>query len=235
MSPSAGTRRIRDHSAGDVLGVVADKQTYKNLGYLLLAFPLGIAYHMLLLFGFAFGAILSVLGIGVALILGTIVGSRVLAGFERWLANALLGLDLRSPEDARTSSATGLWSTAKGYLEAASTWRGLGFLMLKLWVGIVGLVLLIALLGTLSVVTAPLHYPYEAELITVNDEAITWTIETLPEALLAVPVGAVLGLVLLHVTNAIGYVVERMALALLDDPATVADQPAEQTDPAESN
>ena len=70
----------------------------------------------------------------------------------------------------------------------------------------------------LSVLTAPVRYPIEVEFVTIDDEAITWTIDTLPEAILAVPVGLFVAIVPLYVVNAFAYVCERIAEALLGDP-----------------
>ena len=230
MTPSAPSRRDSGYAVGDLYGIVVDGQTYKNLLYLLLAFPLGFAYAMMLGFGLAFGAILSLVVIGFAILIGTVVGSRLLARFERWLANALLGLELRAADDVRSSAASSPWATIARYLEAPSTWQGLGFLMLKFWVGFVALVVLVLLGTSLSLLTAPFRYPYEVEFVTVNDEPIAWTIETLPEALLAVPVGALLGLAFLHVSNAFASVCGRMAIALLGEPEALEDAPADASE-----
>ncbi|MXV62590.1 histidine kinase [Natronorubrum sp. JWXQ-INN-674] len=225
MVPS--TLRVRGDSAGDILGVVTDRQAYKNLCYLLLALPLGFIYGMPLLFGFTFGLFFSVLLIGIPILLATVFGTRLAAGLERIVANALLEVDLESPDDVRSPPDGGLLATIRAYLDAASTWRGLGFVLLKFWIWFVSILLLIALATILSVLTAPLHYPYEAELITVNDEPITWTIGTLPEAFLALGVGAILAVVFVHLSNGFAYVAGRMAVALLDGSSSAGDAAAE--------
>jgi len=196
------------------VGVVAAGQTYRNLLYLVLAFPLGFFYGMILGFGFVFGLVLSVVLVGVGILVGTVLLARVLGTFERWLANALLKLDLAEPQDRRESTST-LESIRAG-LDAASTWRSLGFLTLKFWVGIVGLLVFIFLVSLFNLLTAPLRYPTTVEFGEVNGEPVTWTIDTLPEALLAVPLGILVALVVLHVSNGFAYATARMAEALLD-------------------
>ncbi|RQH01716.1 sensor domain-containing protein [Natrarchaeobius oligotrophus] len=217
MSPSTSSERTGGFSAVDLVGVVLERRTYANLGYLLLAIPLGFAYGFLLVFGFVFGAILSVVGVGVAILLVAVICSRVLAGFERVLANALLDLELQRPEDARSSSKTGPWETLKRYLDAPSTWQSVSFLVLRSWIGIVALAFLFVLATVLSLATSPLRYPHEVEFVTVNSEPIAWSIETLPEALAALVVGVVAGLLFLHVMNAFAHVSGRIAVALLDE------------------
>ncbi len=214
------TRAESDGSVvSTVLGVVADRQAYKNLCYVVLAGPLGMAYYAFVTMGLVVGAVLSPVGIGLVVLSVTLLVTRLVAGVERWLANALLGLELRT-DGADVASARGVRARIGAYLEAASTWRGLGFLMVKFPLGVVAIVLLIPLLTALSLVSAPLRYPYAPELVTVNDEPIAWSIETLPEAVLAVAVAVAIGVLVLHLSNAFAYVARQMATALLDEPAS---------------
>lgn len=201
----------------DVLGPVLEAQTYRNALYVLLAFPLALVYWPVLLFGFTFGFLLLIVGIGFLILLGVVVGGRVAARFERWLANALLDLEIRPPDDR--PPAEGFWSTIRSYVDAPSTWRSLGFLFLKFWLGLVPILVLFALVTVLELLTAPLRYPLEIEFVTVNDEPIVWVIETLPEATLALSIGLLLGVALVHVTNGVAYVSGRIAHALLGDPS----------------
>ncbi len=56
------------------LAVAADGQTYRNLGYLLLAFPLGVTYFLFLAVGFALGTAFFVTLLGLPVLLVTIAG-----------------------------------------------------------------------------------------------------------------------------------------------------------------
>ena len=216
MSSTGRPSSERGYSVVGLVGVVAERQTYKNLCYLAMAFPLGLVYSLVFFVGFGFGTILSALGIGVLLLVGTVIGSRLLARFERWLANALLSVDLETADDVRSSS-SGLLTTMRRYFDAPSTWRGLGFLMVKFWFGFVAIVLLFVFITALSFLTVPFRYPHTEELFRINDEPITWTIDTLPEAALAVVLGVGLALAFFHLSNAFAYVAGRIAVALLDD------------------
>ncbi|SIR65347.1 sensor domain-containing protein [Natronorubrum thiooxidans] len=229
MSSTDRPSRERSYSVANFVGVVAERQTYKNLCYLAVAFPLGMVYSVVFLVGFGFGTVLSALGIGILLLIGTVIGSRLLVRFERWLANALLSVDLETIDDVRSSSA-GLLATVRRYFDAPSTWRGLGFLMVKFWFGFVAIVLLVVFVTALSFLTIPFRYPHEEELFRVNDEPIVWTIDTLPEAALAVVLGAGLGLAFFHLSNAFAYVAGRIAIALLDYSSEAAATPTEPMD-----
>lgn len=213
-------------SVASVLGVLVRGQTYKNLLYLALAVPLGIAHWSVLTIGLVFGVVLLVVGIGVVILLLTVAGTRLVARLERWLANVLLRVEIEAPADRPATD--GALATARTIVDAPSTWRGLGFLMLRFWVGIVGFLLVFFLWNAVELVTAPLQYPFLVEFGTVNGDPVGWTIDSLPEAIAAVPLGFALGLVVLHATNAFAYVSERIALALLD--GTDRSTPEPETD-----
>ena len=207
---------LRPLSTVPVIGVAADSKTYRNLLYLLIAVPLGFVYSALVTVGVGFGLVLSVVLVGFALLFATLIGARLLAGVERSLANALLGTDLPRPDDL-SDGGGGTLAGLRRYVDAPSTWRSLRFLPLKFWLALLAFAPVYLLANALPLVAAPLRYPYDVEFGEVNGEPVTWAIDTLPEALIAVPLGAVGVLVALHVANVIAYAARRMAVALLGD------------------
>ncbi|WP_435073128.1 sensor domain-containing protein [Halorubrum sp. HHNYT27] len=211
---------LRQPSALPFVGVVADGRTYRHLLYLLLAVPLGFAYWTLFAFGVAFGLALSVALVGFVILFATLIGARLAAGLERRLANALLGTSLRRPNDL--AAAEGALGGVRKYTDAQSTWTGLGFVSLKFWVSVLAFVPLFLLASALPLVVAPLRYPYTTDFGEVNGEPVTWAIDTLPEALVALPVGVVGVLLALHVANLVAYVARRMAVSLLGRPESMA-------------
>jgi len=199
-----------------LLAATIDRQTYKNLAYLLLAIPLGFFYATLVGFALVFGLLTFVVGIGVVILFVTLIGVRLVARFERWLANALLGTTLEAPNDRADVEDT--WGDLASYLSAVSTWRALGFVQLKFFFTIVAIFLLFGLWTALDLLTTPARYPVGVEFGEMNDQPVIWSIDTMPEAALAVGVGVVLAFVLLTITNVLGYFATRMAIALLDGP-----------------
>lgn len=181
--------------------------------YLLLAVPLGFAYLTLFAFGVGFGLAFSVVLVGLVVLFVTLMGARLAAGFERRLANALLGTHLLRPDDL--ADADGALAGVRRYVDARSTWTGVGFLSLKFWVSLLALVPFLLLASALPLVAAPLRYPFEARFGEVNGEPVTWAIDTLPESLVALPLGVAGVLLALHLANLVAYVARRMALALL--------------------
>ncbi|WP_280587703.1 sensor domain-containing protein [Halorubrum sp. Boch-26] len=214
---------LRSPSDLPVVGVVADGRTYRHVLYLLLAVPLGFAYSTLFAFGVAFGLALSVVLVGVVILLATLIGARLAAGFERRLANALLGTHLLRPDDL--AEGDGALAGVRKYVDARSTWTGIGFISLKFWVSLFAFVPVFLLASALPLIAAPLRYPYEADFGEVNGEPVTWAIDTLPEALIALPIGVVGVLLALHATNLVAYVARQMAVALLGRPDATRPRP----------
>jgi hypothetical protein len=198
---------------GDVLGVVLGGQTYRNLLYLFLAFPLGLLYYIALSLGFTLGLGLSVLVVGIGILLGTVIGLRYIAAFERRLANTLLRTAIPDPNDVENSD--GLVETLKSYLQAPSTWRGLAFIMLKFPLGILAFILLVSFLGTgLELLLIPL-FPEGAFNVEVFGWEVARSIQTSTQQAVAVPVGVLLALVALYIVNAVAKANGLIASALL--------------------
>lgn len=196
------------------VGVIADRQTYKNLLYLLLAFPLGLIYYIILTVGFTVGIALSILVVGLGILFVTVLGVRFIASFERTLANTLLGTEITKPNDVRIEG-EGIVNNAKAYLQAPSTWRGLGFVALKFWVGVLSFVLLVSFLGTaIELLLIPL-FPGGAFNIEVANWVVAESIQTTTEQVIAVPAGAILALFALHILNAFARASASIASSLL--------------------
>ncbi|MFP9192027.1 sensor domain-containing protein [Natronosalvus vescus] len=190
------------------VSVVAERQTYRNLAYLLLAIPLGFAYYVGMLFGFVLGIILVLAIVGIPLVVLSLIGSRYVVDFERRLTNALLATEIEAPNDVPSVSDDGIISTVVGLIRAESTWRGLGFLVLKSVIAFVAfLFLFIAGFTALALTLAPLSSSVEIWEV--------WTIETRWESALAVPIGVVVGVLVLHAINAIADITSTIAVALL--------------------
>ncbi|QZP39614.1 sensor domain-containing protein [Halobaculum magnesiiphilum] len=170
------------------LGSVIHPQTYRNLLYLLLAFPFGILYFVLLTTGLALGIGLVITLLGIPLLIAVVVGSRRLASFERGLANDLLGLTIQPPDDVDTGAEEDIWPRARTCLLARSTWMGLCYLFVKLPIGIASFALVVTgLTLSFGLLTAPLTYSRVEPGLQLG----VWTIDTFPEAIVAVPIGIV--------------------------------------------
>ena len=116
-------------------------QTWLNLLYLIAAFPLGVAYFVVLVVGVSVGAALAVVLVGLAILLATLAATRAMAAIERGTARALLGVPIAQPadrRDLRPLQRLGRW------LRDPVTWKSLVFVALKFPLGVVTLVLVAA-------------------------------------------------------------------------------------------
>ncbi|UWG47573.1 Histidine kinase, HisKA_3 family [Halanaeroarchaeum sp. HSR-CO] len=212
--PSTGDRKHTVPGViAAVIGPILSGQTYRNLSYLVLAFPLMMLYWPLFGFGLFLGTLLSIVLVGIVILVLMVFVVRMLVTLERWLANSLLTVSLEAPDDVTLRSGTG--RNIRGYIEAASTWRGFGFLSLKGFLGIIGLMLAYGLVQGLTLLSAVVRRPLKVSFGEVNGNPVIWTIETVPETALAMGTGAILVLLVLHLANGFGYVAERMAMSLL--------------------
>lgn len=256
-------------------GVVARKQTYANIAYLLLSFPLGIGYFTVLVtgaaipigLGFAFvdmatsepialliagiPLLLVLLCIGGPLVAVVLLASIELTALERVLADRLLALEIPLSEPA-----TSIRERARRLVFDRGTWKGVGYLCSKFVLGTASFILLV--LGgtfTYALVAAPLHYRNQFVGIHIGDpiefvpeltyqhdgwivdvapvtlsvadgELISLYVDSLGAALAVSAVGVLVGLVVLHLFNAVAWLYARYTALLLRNT-----QPSIFTDP----
>lgn len=210
-----------------VLGVPFRRQTYGNLAYLALQFPLGIAYFTTLVTLLALGAGLSVILVGIPLLLGTLVLVTGVVRVEAVLADTLLSADVDSRPTAIDLS-DGVLAYTQDLLLDVGTYVGLAFLLAKLFVGIVTFTLL-TFFGSLTgaLLAAPFLYDSPGSYRFFYDTTLTfapevrfvqdlwsvtfapvvtlseWNVDTLGEALVVAAFGLVVLVVSLHVLNAV--------------------------------
>jgi hypothetical protein len=234
---SRGFRRPLRH----VLGTPMRLQTYRNLLYLVLMFPLGLAYFTVLVNLFAYGVGLSVVLVGIPIIVLTLALSVGLAAFERMLARVLLRIDIpTSSVDAEQT----IWSRIKQLVIDRRTWTAVLYLLSEFFVGTVVFVLLSSLLVTAgSLLLTPFYYTrlptgiylgptpiieftpkilfgWDTLLIglktTIRIDA--WHISGLPAALLVAVGGAVLLILSLQLLNSLAWLWGRYMQAMLRTP-----------------
>jgi hypothetical protein len=206
-------------------GVVVRGQSYRNLLYLALSFPLGLGYFIFLVTGLSVGASLIIIWVGIPILLFTLAGWWVMGMFERELVISLLRVDI--PPMSRETASGGAWARLKAHLRNPVTWKCLAYLYVEFPFGIAALTVL-ATAGLLaSFVAAPVIYPW------VDWSIGSWEIDTLGEAFIW-PVPGLLGaLILMHVMNGMAYVWARFARLMLG--ARIADREIVESSEASSN
>ncbi len=156
-----------------------------SIPFLLLSFPLGVLYFVILVTGFSVGLGTIVLwGAGLFIIFGTLIFARTLAGFEAGLAARFSGTYIAF--NCRRPDGASLWKRFLSVFLEPSSWRAVGFLLIKFPLGIFSFVSTITLLTiSLGFVVAPIFYQFHWYNLKVGH----WNMDSFPEAAMISVVG----------------------------------------------
>jgi hypothetical protein len=235
MSALPAPSRLPRPSLRGFLGVPLRVQTYKNLLYLALSFPLGITYFAVLTVAISMGVSLSVLLVGVPLLVATLFLSNALAVVERGLATHLLGVDV--PADRGTGES--IEDRIRTTLTDLGTWTGLVYLASKFFLGVGTFVFLtVGFTIAASLAATPLYYQYAdvglvlsepatlslgyavtvldgAEFVHLPITIASRQVTTMSEALVVSVLGVLLGLAFLHACNCLAWLQGEYARRML--------------------
>ena len=210
---------------GTIVNVARRPQTYVNVLYLLLSFPLGIAYFDFLVTGLSLGFGLLVIWVGVPIHAMVLAGSWVLSRFEQAMTSQMLGIDIaplpghKAPEQLTAGDSLSgaekffvrTWRHFKAHLSDRLTWTGMLYLLLKFPIGIFSFVIVVALTSvTAAMLGAPFYY-FVGDGIAFD----SWQVDELWEALVLMAVGVPMTFVSLHVMNAAAYAAGQIARVML--------------------
>jgi hypothetical protein len=200
-------------------GVVARSQTYLNLLYLFLAFPLGVAYFVFLVTGISVGVPLIIVWVGLLITAGVIAAWYGLIVFERKMAIWLLHEDI-PPITHLDLSSMSLWQKFVALLKNPVTWKGLAFLFAKFPMGMISFVALVTLASiSLSLIGMPFYYQWVHSDISIDlGNAIwnpMWAIDRLDKALLVSLIGVLLAIASMHILNGLAWVSGKFARVML--------------------
>jgi hypothetical protein len=197
-------------------GVFAQPETYLNLLYLLLAFPLGLAYFIFLVTGLSLGIGLLIVWVGFLILAGVMALSFPLTMFERQMAIHLLKVEIPPMSQPVQQPATTLWQQIKNHLSNPVTWKGIAFLFLKFPIGLACFVVTITLLSlSVSLTLAPLAYPWAH--INIGN----YQVNSMPAAAIACVIGLVLTPLCLHAFNFIAKWLGQFARVMLGSPVQI--------------
>lgn len=210
------------------LGAPLRSRTYRNLLYLLLAFPLGIVYFVGLLTGTAVGTGLLLTWVGLPILLATLAGAAVAAGIEARLASRLVGVDAAVPAFLREFSVRdGVALPGDGFVDATcrlvtapSTWTNVVLLVYKFVVGLVSFVAVVTVGSiTIALLAAPLVYDASGALATGGAGGQyrigSWMVDSLPEALAVAGMGVLALIVGLNLLNGLARFQARSVASIL--------------------
>jgi len=193
--------------------VVAKGQTWLNVAYLLIGFPLGLAYFVVLIVGISLGVALAVLVVGLGILLATLGAWRAMAAIERGLARGLLGVPIPHPPADRRDLP--LVERVTRWLRDPVTWKSLMFVALKFPLGLASFCAVVVLGGfALVLLCAPVIVIWTP--VTIFGWIVTSWTEALPLFVAGVP--AIL--LVLHLCNGLAWLWALFARVMLG-PSTV--------------
>jgi hypothetical protein len=215
MSTSNGARekvRFKMDTADNMdrfFRVAFEGQTYLNILYLLLAFPLGLAYFIFLVTGLSLGLGLTIIWIGILILALMVAAWWGLAAVERQLAIWLLHVDI-PPMSHPARPGQDVWARLKSHLTSPVTWKSLLYLFAKFPLGILSFVMVVTCISVSgALLTAPLTYPYGTLQIGL------WQIDSSSEAWTAAGLGVLVTLISMHLMNGLAFVSGRFARLML--------------------
>jgi hypothetical protein len=225
--------RAAHSTRGGFFGVVARRQSWLNLVYCALAFPLGLFYFVFLVVCLSVGIGLVIVWVGIFVLGLSAACWWAFASFERALADTLLGTSLRpAPRPWRTVDGT--LPRLKAHFGSATTWKDLAFLFVKFPLGVLSFAAVVGLgAATFALLGAPLYY-HSARWSAHGSVHVgltfgAWTVDRLWQALLLVPPGIVLFFVSFHAVNGLAAMWRAVAGGLLErdtSPQAAAPPPA---------
>lgn len=196
------------HRRKGYFDVVTQEQTYLNILYLLLSFPLGVFYFVVMVTGFALGAGLLVIWIGVPILALMFVLCDQMVVFEYTLIKKVLNLRI-PPLRLERPKGERILERLKNRLFDSASWVKIGYLFIKFPLGIIMFTISITLIAlTLGMITAPITYQY-VPITTII------LIDTLNEAVVVCILGFFIGFLSLKGMNCLARMMGNFSAKLL--------------------
>ncbi len=213
---------IRRH----LVAPVADGRVFRHLGLVASAIPLGVAWLVMLVVGWALGLGLIITLLGIPILVGLAYAVRECARFERGLLDMVVGTRLAGP--VRPVWAGSFLSTLARQGSDPRVWREQAYLLLRFVAGVPVAFVVLGVIGfSLQLILAPTYYRVNGAL-----DGNFWNVNTLPEALLLVPLGLALLCLAVPLTGAAGRMWTALAVGVLGSPGGLEHHAARATPPA---
>ena len=175
------------------------KKFIPNLLYLLLSLPLGILYFVILVTGFSLGAGLAITIIGIPLLVAMIFITYIMGDLDRKMTSLMLGVQIAKPE-ARPSEKEGAGAILVAQLKSLQFWKELGYLLLKLPLGVISFTIAITFVSlSLALIATPFIITYFPDV-----QVMMWNgmlIDTMQEAVVTSVAGLIIGAISVLIVN----------------------------------
>jgi len=204
------TRTLAADSAIDrIFGPVIQAQTWINMLYLLISFPLGLVYFVVLVTMFSAGIGMAVIVVGFFILWFGLLAADVLSELDRTTINTMLGAGI-PPRAPAAPAAGGVFQLMLATAKRPGTLKRLLYLILRFPLGLASFILVMVLIPlSIGFLTAPLTYSF------IPIQVGFSTVETFDQAIYICCFGAVFTLVSVHLLNSWTGVCRRFAKAML--------------------
>lgn len=130
-----------------------------NIVFLLLAFPLGLLYFLVVIIGFSVGVSTLVVWVGLPILFATVVLIHGMATIERYMVTSLLHLPIAYRERQHEEASRGFLRRFGSILRDPFTWTGALYMLLKLPLGIISFTLALVLpITSIAITFMPVAY-----------------------------------------------------------------------------
>lgn len=175
------------------------KKFIPNLLYLFLSLPLGILYFVILVTGFSLGAGLAITIIGIPLLVAMIFITYIMGDLDRKMTSLMLGVQIAKPE-ARPSEKDGASAILVAQLKSLQFWKELGYLLLKLPLGILSFTIATTFVSlSLALIATPFIITYFPDVQVMIGNGIL--IDTMQEAVVTSVAGLIIGAISVLIVN----------------------------------
>ncbi len=199
-----------------LLAPLVHRRTWMITGSLLLAMVTGTFWFIVLSVGVTFGAGTLLIWVGVVVLAGLPLVWRYGARIERRVVWALLGVPIDPPY--RPLPRGSVFTRARVVAADPATWKDLAYLLLLFPLGTVWAAITLAFWGWgLTLLTTPAYYYAlpEGGIGWLGLDRIAPPVDSLPRAVLACAVGALLTIAAPYVVRGLGHVYGQVARGLL--------------------
>jgi hypothetical protein len=194
-----------------LLSAYSDRRTYGSLAYSLLGLPIGIFGFVVVVTGVAMGLGMLITLIGIPILVATLLFVRAMANMERRLAWSLLDASMPRRSPAPTFEPGVWWRRLRELITSRRTWWEVGFILLRLPLGIVGFTVAVTLI---SLMFGGFVMPILVAL-GVESQIGSFVIDTVPESFFYLPISLLYLLVGPRILLGWGEVLGRIATHFL--------------------
>lgn len=194
-------------------GIVAKKQTYLNIVYILFALPFSTLYFSLLIIGLSLSIGLLIILIGFFIFMGTLVLARMFRFIEIQMSGVFLSIKI--PFSETQSKPKSFGDSVNKLFSSGTTWKSiLFFLFIKFPLDIIIFSVAISFIAiTFDLLLAPVIIDYAW----FHDEFIEWLLEDLEDPYILPFFGIVWVFLSLHVVNGLAWIYKVVNPVFLKD------------------